>query len=193
MAFRSVIGTEVLWRLPENTFSSSPAPERLPGDTERPWAVPQRDGACSEPRCGSAAGRAAGAGPAACPPQCPDTSAEPGLEARTPGAGGTGTRPAGFGVSAERDTPLPPWAALPALSHPQCEEVLPHAEVKLVFSLWPLLLVLWLDAPDECGTRGAGPAPGPGLAADGGQVSASRRAPGAAGPGAAPHSQPPGP
>lgn len=44
---------------------------------------------------------------------------------------GTGTRPGGFGMSAEMQNPPPPWAAVAVLCHPWRKEVL-HGEVELV-------------------------------------------------------------
>lgn len=40
---------------------------------------------------------------------------------RSPGAGDTGTRPGGFGMSPQRETPRPPRAAVPVLCRPRCK------------------------------------------------------------------------
>lgn len=69
---------------------------------------------------------------------------KPLAKAGSPGANDTGICPGGFGISPERETPPLPWAAVPGLCHPPGQAALPHVEMKLVFSLWPLLLVLLL-------------------------------------------------
>ena len=60
--------------------------------------------------------------------------AQPAAQAGSPTAGCTAPRPGGSGISPEKETPQPPWAAWARVRHPQREEVLPRVQLELPIS-----------------------------------------------------------